>query len=57
MRLLAASILLSALILSYAVTMPFRDCVSGYMSLATSSDAKTQGAAAMTCKKLDEVEC
>ncbi len=50
MKWLSASILLSALILSYAISLPFRDCVSGYITQAKSSEASVRALAAMTCQ-------
>lgn len=50
MRLIAASIVLSALILSYAISLPFRDCVAGYITQAESSEASVRALAAMTCQ-------
>jgi hypothetical protein len=49
MKWLAASIVFAALVLSYAISMPFRDCVAGYVIQAKSDDASTRALAAMTC--------
>jgi hypothetical protein len=50
MRWLAASIVFAALVLSYAISMPFRDCVAGYVTQAKSDDDTTRALAAMTCQ-------
>lgn len=50
MKWLAASIVFAALVLSYAISMPFRDCVAGYVTQAKSDDASTRALAAMTCQ-------
>lgn len=50
MKWIAASIVCSALILSYAISMPFRDCVAGYITQAKSAEASTRALAAMTCQ-------
>jgi len=49
MRLIAASIVCSALIIAYAINLPFRDCVSGYLERAEKTDSSTKALAAMTC--------
>jgi len=49
MKWIAASILCSAAVVSYFITMPFRDCVAGYVIQSKSSDAVSRGMAAMTC--------
>lgn len=50
MRWIAASIVFAALAFSYAISMPFRDCVAGYVTQAKATDATTRALAAMTCQ-------
>lgn len=49
MRWIAVSIVLAALILSYAITLPFRDCVSAYITKAGGDDVSTRATAAWMC--------
>ncbi len=50
MRWMTASIVFAAAVLSYAISMPFRDCVAGYVTQAKACDAATRALAAMTCQ-------
>ena len=50
MRWIAVSIVFAALILSYAITLPFRDCVSAYVTKAGDDGVSTRATAAWMCQ-------